>query len=171
VNGEIISIIAGGILFLVSAYVGMAIKHHYKKRRDFFIACLEFIDVLTDEISFLKTPLPDIILRFKEGKKGEFISLLNTYNGLIAEGKPTDAAALNKSFQLHFLNTLEKEALITFFATLGKTDAQTQLLGLKNHRAKTEVNVKASEAKYKTTGLLAYKLGVLIGIAVMIFVV
>ena len=165
-----LNIIAGGILFLSSAYIGLQIKRHYRRRRDFFADAVEFIDTLSDEIAFLKTPLPRIIARFCDTKKSDFTYALTAYASLINEGKATEIQSLAAALNLNKLSNPEKDIVLGLLSGLGKTDADTPLVTLKNYRAKLEAALKVCENQYKTTGMLSYKLGVLIGIGIMIFV-
>ena len=165
-----LNLLAGGILFLISAYIGLAVKRHFEKRRDFFKDAVEFVDTLTDEVSFLKTPLPQIIQRFGVDKKGDFRDALLTYAEHIGSGKSTEFQPLSQALKLSRLTDGERDIMLSFLAGLGKTDAKTQLAALKNYRARLESFREESQKKFKTTGLLAYKLGILVGIAIMIIV-
>ena len=165
-----LNLLAGGILFLCSAYIGLQIKRHFKRRRDFFDDLIVFIDMLTDEISFLKSPLPKILERVAQERQGDLAEMLISYSELIQSGQDTGQQSLQNALNLSRLTTGEKDVVLTFLAGLGKTDAKTQLMALKNYRNKFEQNHKEAEKKFKSTGVLAYKLGILVGIAAMIMV-
>jgi stage III sporulation protein AB len=164
-----LNLLAGGILFLCFAYIGLQIKRHFKLRLDLFADLIAFCDLLADEVSFLKTPLPKILQSFCEERRGCLTEALKNYGKFIAEGREQTPEELAKTLNFTRLKPVERDAVLAFFAGLGKTDAKTQLMSLKNYRSKFETHHKEAEKKYKTTGLLAYKLGILAGIAALIF--
>lgn len=166
----LISLIAGGILFIVSTYIGMVIRKHYKKRRDFFRDFDEFLTMLENEVSFLKTPLKTIISNFSAEKKGEFVKFLEGYSTLMDSGTPLTYDNIKKKAGLGFLKQPEADYVFQFFTGLGKTDAKTQLLEIKKTMAKNSDCLAKAEKDFKNNGALAYKLGILLGLAVMIFV-
>ena len=63
------------------------------------------------------------------------------------------------------------EIIQNCFNSIGKTDAATQLTNLKNSKIYAEGMLKRAEKEYKTKGQLYGKLGILLGLAVMIIVV
>lgn len=165
-----ISLIAGAILFFCSAYIGIEIRKYYRKRVRFFSLWLEFIDQLTTQISYLRTPLYEIIDSFLKDKKGEFCDVLLKYKGQISKIDDCDKSINSHCDKLGFLKAQEKELFNGFFKMLGKTDWNTQVLNLKNYRQNVLEIQQLTIKNLKQNGFLAYKLGILIGIAILIIV-
>ena len=154
----------------MGGFLGYFFSKKYRKRKQFFVQIFQFNERFLAEIGYYKRPLTKFITAYPY--KGEFDVLLQYYYQLLHE----DAAGARKTFQvdkeeMRFLTVDELTFLGDYFQTLGKGDttsqkayfsaAQTQLGDWKN---KSEVAAK----KY---GDLYVKLGVLMGLAVLIFII
>lgn len=162
-----ITLVLGGVLFICCAYVGTGIKLYYGKRSELYGQCIAYIDYMKENIGFLKTPLVSATRSFCEGKKGEFIKILQQYCNLLERGQ------LNKVNCAKLVNTpyidRERQILLSeFIFGLGKVDCETQIDNLSKARAALAVPKDYYDKKYKTSGTLAYKLGIVAGIAAMI---
>lgn len=164
-----LTLIAGAILFFCSAYVGLAVKRHYKKRRDFFKGLVEFCELLTSEIAFLKTPLKSIITTFCTDRKGEFVDFLGAYSKMLECGKTCELRQKDLN-TLKLLKATEREKVLAFFSALGKNDSATELKNIENFSVRFKSFLAESEKSFSTSGNLSFKLAVLLGIAIMIIV-
>lgn len=76
---DVLRLIAGGLIALCLSYIGVLIKRKYAKRVEFFKSASDFVGVLTTELSMRKTPVPEIIQKFLQGRKGEFETALSAW--------------------------------------------------------------------------------------------
>lgn len=155
------SLIVGAALFVCCAYVGFGICDLYKRRSAFFDALIEYLDSLERGISYAKTPLPKLTEDFAADKKGELFMLLRKFAGDIRAGQKTE-------FKSPIFSAYEKRRVVEMLDSLGKYDTDTQLTELRRYRALFAPTREIAVKKYSTTGKLAAKLGVLVGIAVML---
>lgn len=168
------SIIFGGALCLCSAYIGFAIKKSYDNKKRFFVEWLDFASFLVQNISFLKKPVCDIISDFCAGrekkKNTQFVQLILAYKKLIdtsAPSKESIVAVVKKHCQL---SESQQKNANDFFLTLGTIDKESQLNNLKLLIDYINKNIVICEKNCTTVGALAAKLGIVIGVAVMIVI-
>lgn len=164
------TLILGGALFFCFAYVGIGIRSYYAKRRDIYKDSVAYIDYLKENIGFLKTPLGILTRNFCSDRKGELVKILNRYVALIDKGC-LNSDSVNKLVSSPYIDKDRKDMFATFFYGLGKVDCDTQIEQLQRMRAALVPLAEHYEKKYRTTGVLAYRLGILLGIAVMIIAV
>lgn len=163
-----IRLICGGVLCLCSSYIGLVIKRYYHIRSVFFADFVRFIEILHEEISFMKSPLNRIIINFKDGKKGEFVRILEIYENML--NGDINAENLAAKINSVYINKSEKEMLVSMLAQLGKLDSATQITNLANYKARVSAKAQESKKKSVTIGGLSFKLGVLLGVMIMIIV-
>ena len=73
-----------------------------------------------------------------------------------------------KLFSSPYIDKERKRELCAVFYGLGKVDEDTQIDNLRKARAAAEAPLEFYRKKYATTGTLAFRLGVVFGIAAMI---
>ncbi|MDE6550192.1 MAG: hypothetical protein K2M44_01660 [Clostridia bacterium] len=164
------TLILGGVLFFCFAYVGIGIRSYYAKRRDIYRDSVSYIDYLKENIGFLKTPIGVLTRNFSKDRKGEFAKMLNKYVALIDKGC-LSVESVNKMVASPYIDKERQELMSQFFYGLGKVDCDTQIEQLLRMRAALLPIAEHYDKKYRTTGVLAYRLGILLGIAVMIIAV
>ena len=164
---EMLELILGGVLFACCAYTGMGIRAYYRKRKEMFEQYAGYLDYLQEDIGFLKTPLVECTREYCKGKKGEFIKILSRYCSMLEEGK-VSREDFDELFSSPYIEKRYRKELSYVFYGLGKVDADTQTENLRKARAAAEAPLNFYKKKYETTGTLAFKLGVVLGIAAMI---
>ena len=156
--GEVLRLIAGGLLAIVCSYVGVIVKKRYKARAEFFAAAKEYFVFFEREMFYNKTPLPKINEEFERTNvSGEFVKFLRGY----FEG------AKDKKEQ-YFLKKEEAERLRGALSGLGKSgyaEQQKYVARWKEEMAQTAEKTAAENKKY---GGMYFKLCVLLGIAIVI---
>ena len=157
-----------GILCFVSAYLGIAGKKYYDRRCKYLKDFNEFLSLLKDGISYAKDKLEQIGRRFISGGKGAFYSDLSEYIELIENGNPTQEQ-IKKCFNSKYLSKSDKVLIKEFFGEVGKFDYDTQMSRLNMTLAQLKKTIEKAEKDCRTTGSLMPKLGLVIGIAIMIF--
>ena len=156
----------GGILCFICAYLGIVGKNYYDKRFKYLADFNDYLLALIDGISYSKDRLPEITKKYLTTSKKQFANDLSEYLRLIESGESEDKIA--KCFDCKYLKKGDKEYFKDFFLTLGKVDYDTQISRLNLSKAETQKMLTKAEKDCKTTGNLLSKLGLLLGIAIMI---
>lgn len=164
---DILRLIAGGLLALCSSYIGLVIKRRYADREKFYSSLCQFLDSAVSELSFRKTPVPQIADNFCSGRKGEFEKFIKEYVALAKEGKSYEQ--MLEKLQPQHIKPDEKKEILTFLCTLGKTSLDDQLKNV--NRAQAIFSQKRDELakENKKLGGMYFKLCVLLGLAIIIF--
>lgn len=156
-----------GILCFISAYLGIAGKNYYDKRCKYLKDFGDFLSSLRDGISFAKDKLPQIGQKFISGGKGAFYADLGDYLSLAESGNPSQEQ-VKKCFDSKYLSKSDKVLLNEFFSELGKFDYDTQVSRLDMTASQLKKTLEKAEKERRTTGNLLPKLGLVLGIAIMI---
>ncbi|MDR2091564.1 MAG: stage III sporulation protein AB [Clostridiales bacterium] len=165
------SLIAGASLFVGSLYGGAGVRHYYKTRAEYFEGLNNLCNLLIDEIVHLKTPLFKILDNFTYMKKDEFSKHVNAFAALLKEEIIANRESVLKILECVWLKKEERVVIADFLMILGRSHSESQAANIGHYKNKfAEIAAKAKEA-YKVQGGLAYKLGILLGIALMIVVV
>ncbi|MDE5655015.1 MAG: stage III sporulation protein AB [Clostridia bacterium] len=158
----------GGVLCFVSAYLGIAGKKYFDKRCKYLKDFSEFLSLLRDGISYAKDKLPQIGRKFIASGKGAFYTDVGKYIDLVEQGNPTDEQVA-KCYDSKYISKHDKVLLKEFFSQLGKFDYDTQMSRLDMTSTQLRKTIEKAEKDCRTTGNLMPKLGLVIGIAIMIF--
>ena len=160
-TAEIARLIAGGLLALICCYIGVLIKKRYNARVRFFKSATEFCSMLEDELSMRKTPIPEVITKFLDGRAGEFESYI-THRCELSRGRNTGA-----DYKCRLLNNDESKDMDTFLSMLGKTDLKDQLSHVAYYEKVFEKKTEECSEQSKKNGSMYFKLCVLCGLAII----
>ena len=83
----ILRIVAGGLVAIVCAYVGVLIKRRYKLREQFFADVADYLAFFEKELTFCKTPVPEVNAKFLKRGCGEFRNYLSAFCANQADDK------------------------------------------------------------------------------------
>lgn len=145
-----------GLVCCLSTYIGVCLSKNVKEKEIFYNQMLEYIVFLIQKISFFKEPINKISREFiKNKKKSKFIKVLSDYLALM----PIEIEYKDKDF------------IKEFFNTIGNLDYDNQLNYLNSAYKSVENKYKIAKADTNTKGKLFYKLGLIVGITLMIFMV
>lgn len=161
-TAEIARLIAGGLLALICCYIGLLIKRRYAARVRFFKSATEFCQMMQDELSMRKTPMPEICAKFLDGRKGQFEDCILDWCE-----KAKQHGAIDKD-KFRLLKNDEIKELNTFLCNLGKTDLKDQLSHVGHYEKCFEIKTNECEEQSKKTGSMYFKLCVLLGLAVIL---
>lgn len=163
---EIARLVAGGILALVSAYLGYMVKSTFKEKVNFYKDMTALCDSFKRELSFSKPTLTAFLTGHIKDKKGKSADLVCEYLTALKE-KGKFEKDLDKWDFAH-LKRDEKQELLFFFNGLGTTALKEQL----SHLDKCEMTFKSRQAQkedeLKKKGNMYFKLFVLFGIALLV---
>ena len=164
-------ILLGFIVLIGCSYLGYGLGNYYVRRHKFIVNLINFANHLKVEISFSKNNLSNIIESHIEESDASFKSVLKGYLGALKTTDYITVEVLKKNINTIYLEENEKEQMLQFFNFLGKSDADNQVeiinksLNIFNNFLKNSV-----VEKQKYSGMFK-KLGVLIGIFVLIIIV
>ncbi len=162
-----LDLVFGGVLCFISTYVGITVKQYYDKRYSYIKDFKEFSIALQDNITYAKDDVALVAERYLVNAKGAFAKSLNEYTCAIKNNAKSEALS-NGIFNAKYLKKGEREFIKDFFATLGTLDYDSQLAKIKLTLKESEHLEEKALKDSKTTGVMFSKLGLLLGIAVMI---
>ncbi|MDE6967066.1 MAG: stage III sporulation protein AB [Clostridia bacterium] len=158
-------LIAGSCVCFAVASVGLIIKRKFKINAEFMSAYVEFVDYMISEISNNKTPLFNIIDNFLKQNDSIFTKVLSVINvNLKKDIVDTD----NYPKDCFLVDKKKIKMLISDIVSVGKYDSVTEINKLKCISERVQKDAQKATDKYKKDGVMAFKLSVLIGIAIMI---
>ncbi len=160
-----LGLICGAAICTAVSFVGLIIKRKYKTNADFMAIYLDFIGYVKTEIANNKTPIFTIIDNYISRDVNVFTKVLKVINGNLkkdvvdTENYPKECALVDKK---------RIQWLISDIASIGKYDSITEVNKLKSIEERVKIDCDLAATKYKKDGVMAFKLSVLIGIAIMI---
>lgn len=164
---DIARLIAGGILGLISCYIGLLVKRHYAARERFYRDAEAFAAFLGSEVGLHKTPLPELIDNFAEGRKGEFAERMRAFGSRLAGGAGRERAA-HETAEETGLRREEKKEFASFLRSLGGAEFRTQLEeAARAEKMFAEKRAVTAEQSVRLGGMW-FKLAVLVGIALIV---
>ena len=167
-TADFLRLIAGGILALVSSYIGLLIKNGYKENTAIDKGLCEFCDSFKRELTFEKTAVIDFCRKFSEGQKGKITNLINEYTeSLQREGQ--FKRDVNK-WDIAHLKSEDKQDIVTFFNGLGKSPTKEQVAFVEKYGELFKSRLANATEQEKKKGGMYFKLFVLLGVALMVIV-
>ena len=160
--------IVGGVIWIACFIGGMGIGNGYKKRKDFFLVLLDFDRYLNSCVTNLKLPITTVIDQFVGERNGAEQAFFSAVRLSFEQG---DKGVLEQCVARSPLFKKDKNTVVLYFSDIGKTGFEAQIALLKHHSAMLDAACKKAEKEYKSNGKLCYKLGFLLGMAIMILVV
>ena len=158
-------LVCGAIICIAISFFGLIIKKKYKTNYDFMVNYSDFIGTVKTEISNNKTPIFTIIDNYIVNNTNIFTKILKVINSNLKkdivdnENYPKECALVDKK---------RIQWLISDIASIGKYDSVTEVNKLKSIEERVKIDCDLAATKYKKDGVMAFKLSVLIGIAIMI---
>ena len=149
-------------LLIFTSGIGYSFALKYRKRKLFYSQFYEFNEKFLQELGYTKRPLAEFIKN--TAYKGDFSELLR----LFLEGSFKETNFESYFASITFLKNEEEKEITQFFAELGKGDCESQKKIFSNRlnlllKKKTE-----TDTDYKKYAELYVKLGVLVGLSIII---
>ena len=152
-------------LLIFTSGVGYVFATKYRKRKQFFTQFNEFNLKFLQELSYSKRPIKEFLELYPY--KGEFLAIIEDYRQKIGKDN-----VFNEFFSLNTFFTLEEEKLIIeYFKQLGKGDTDSQKTVFSIRAKELEIIKSNAEQEYKKYAELYVKLGVLVGLAIIIVII
>lgn len=162
-----LDLVFGGVLCFISTYVGITVKQYYDKRYYYLRDFREFAIALEDNLTYAKDNISTVADKYLQNNKGGFAKCLEEYSNEIKHSTKNDETT-DGIFNAKYLKKGERNFIKDFFRTLGTLDYESQLSRIKLTLKESEHLSDKALKDSKTTGVMFSKLGLLIGIALMI---
>ena len=162
-----LDLVFGGVLCFISTYVGINVKQYYDKRYYYLRDFREFAIALEDNLTYAKDNIATVADKYLQNNKGGFAKCLEEYSEEIKHGNKNNETT-DGIFNAKYLKKGERNFIREFFRTLGTLDYDSQLSRIKLTLKESEHLSEKALKDSKTTGVMFSKLGLLIGIALMI---
>lgn len=146
--------------------VGYFLAGKYRQRKLFFTQFLQFNERFLREISYAKRPVKEFITAYSY--KGEFAELLNKY---LSELGKENVEFMKYVEETAFLEKDEPKTVLEYFESIGKGNSDSQKRYFTNANGVLTESFEKANAEYKKNADLYVKLGVLIGLAIIIIIV
>ncbi len=152
----ILRLIAGGLIALVAAYVGVLVKKRYKWREKFYREARDYFAFFEKELTFKKTPLPEINKKYATTGGQEFLKYMSQIGDT------------SKRYEPLFLKKEERATIDEAVAGLGKSAYKEQVEYVKHWQSEFDEKANKCSQENKKYGGMYFKLCVLLGIALLI---
>lgn len=142
-------------MFIGFSYFGIAIGRDYSKKEMFLSEVLSFLNILSNDIKFNKSKLTNVINQNVENFKTDLQKVLNGF-------------LKNEKVEVPFLTKYENQKMFEFLNSVGKYDVEGELSNIERYKQIFDAFYKESIEKNKKYGVLYSKLGVMLGLIVVI---
>lgn len=156
------------ILFAVAGictYIGWGLSGYYTNRSKFFKSVELLFDNLKTEIRFSQGKLIELLSNFRPHSKDAQTLITNFVDCLNFD---KEINSQNLFLNIKILGEDEKNVLATFFKSLGKFDAFNQTNQLANQQIQLADFFQRAEEDAKKFGTLYIKLGIIVGLAIVL---
>ena len=162
-------VILGIAIVVFTSYCGRFFAKKHRIRKRFYNEFFEFNERYLNEISYYKRPITEFMAKYPAN--GEFKRLLTDFYDSLRE-KSTPFAVFSKALEEYdFLRTDEKSFILDYFSMLGKGDSFSQKEYFSGNKKRLLDLKEESEKQSNRYGDLYFKLGFLVGLAVLIIIV
>lgn len=157
------------LIFCICTGIGIFFSQKYLKRKRFFSSLISLADKLSIQINFSRERLRVLIEGFDENMKKHLLGI--DENFLLFLDKQTELSSEAIFKKADCLKNEEKEVVLQFLKTLGRSDVENQTKEIQGFMARFQEYKKKSDEEQKKYGSLAVKLGVIAGLfcAVILF--
>ena len=159
------------IALLAAGCIGMGYMFSlkYKKRYVFFKTLVMICQKLDVEINYSRERLKNLFTGFDDKTKKNLQGLDKNFLAYLENNAPLDEGTLFKG--LNFLKQGEKDVILTFFRSLGRSDLASQSKELKNFEARFDDLSQSATSEHKKYGSLCLKLGIVAALVVVVLLV
>ncbi len=150
------------VIFSLCTYVGYIFSVKYNKRKKFFATLICFADKLSLEINYSRERLRVLIENFDSKQKK---CLLGVDEAFLNYLDKKDELTLESMFKkATVLKNEEKDAVLLFFKTLGRSDVENQTKEIGSFVSRFSEMKSVCDNEQKKYGSLSLKLGIIAGL-------
>ena len=157
------------LLFSLCVAVGYMFSLKYKKRQKFFSSLIMLAEKLDVEINYSRERLKILIQDFDEKQKKTLYGIDTNYISYL--NSEVELSSQNLFKNINFLKDSEKDLIYIFFKNLGRSDVENQSKEIKSYVKRFEEQSKICDNDNKKYGSLCTKLGVVVGLFLIIVLI
>lgn len=148
------NVLTGILLLISSIYFSYLLSDKFVKRKNFYADFFEFNNKITNEVFFNQETLSKIAKEFK-AKTLEFSRIISNYDHLNLKS-------------VNYLSDEEKDYIEKYINNLGMSDKNSQLNFLEQVRLYLDDKQKICTEELKKNKNLYIKMGILLGVILMV---
>lgn len=167
-------IIIGGLIVVVTTYIGFLVAKKLQKREETLRETILFFDMVENEIRYMLNVLPNAYESARQRLKGDLKIVIGqiVVDMLSSDNYELSGKTISSNINLlKELTSYDKEVIISTLKNLGRSDVDAQVNILEN--AKRTIQVQIDEAiEYKNKNSKLYKaVGTIAGMMIVIILV
>ncbi len=157
------------VVFCLCSYIGYIFSVKYNKRKKFFASLICFADKLSLEINYSRERLKVLIEGFDSKQKKCLLGVDEAFLQYLEKKEELTQENLFKKAQV--LKNDEKDSVLLFFKTLGRSDVENQTKEISSFVSRFSEIKTVCDQEQKKYGSLSLKLGIIAGLfcAVIMF--
>lgn len=158
-----------GIVFCACAFIGYLFSAKYTKRKKFFTSLIVLADKLSLEINFSRERLKVLIENFDGANRKNLFGVDEKFLEYLNKNCELTVEEIFKKTSI--LKQDEKDLLLLFFKTLGRSDVENQTKEIQSFVSIFSEIKSQCDIEQKKYGALSMKLGIVAGLfwAVIMF--
>lgn len=170
----VFKIIIGGLIVVVTTYIGFLVAKKLQKREETLRETILFFDMVENEIRYMLNVLPNAYESARQRLKGDLKIVIGqiVVDMLASDNYELSGKTISSNINLlKELTSYDKEVIISTLKNLGRSDVDAQVNILEN--AKRTIQVQIDEAiEYKNKNSKLYKaVGTIAGMMIVIILV
>ncbi len=150
------------LVFCACVVVGYVISNRFTKRKKFWSSMIAFADKLAIEINFSRERLRVLIENFDDTNKKNLLGIDKKFIDYL--DKKCDLTTDEVFGKNELLKQDEKEFILLFLKTLGRSDVENQTKEIKSFIERFNEIKTQCDTEQKKYGALSMKLGIIAGL-------
>lgn len=155
-------------LLLVSSYVGYVLSRRYRRRARFMKDLQRFCEESSSNVSFNHAKVQELIDSILMDCGEEFTKLMCIYRDYLTSGCNRDLLQDNIRSTLNYLKTNEIQNITNFLVNIGTSDTEGELNNFNNYNTVFKTYRDTTDQESKKMAPMCIKLGVLLGVALVV---
>ncbi|MGN1201105.1 MAG: stage III sporulation protein AB [Candidatus Caccovivens sp.] len=156
-------------LFCICTFVGYMFSRKYMRRKKFFASLIALADKLSLEINFSRERLKVLLLNFDEASKKDLLGIDERFIDYLDKKCELSSEEIFKKNDI--LKQEEKDLILLFFKTLGRSDVENQTKEISSFVARFSEIKELCDQEQKKYGALSLKLGVVAGLFLAVILI
>ena len=156
-------------LFCFCVFVGYVFSSKYTKRKRFFDSLISLAEKLSLEINFSRERLHVLIENFDEKNKRNLLGIDTNFVEYL--DKKVDLSTDELFKKIDILKQDEKDSVFLFFKTLGRSDVENQTKEIQSFISRFKEIKNQCEVDHKKYGSLSLKLGIVMGLFLVVILI
>ncbi len=158
-----------GFLFCACTFVGYLFSRKYMKRKKFFASIIALADKLSLEINFSRERLKVLLSNFDQASRKNLLGVDERFVDYLDKKCELTSEEIFKNIDI--LKPEEKDMILLFFKTLGRSDVENQTKEIGSFVARFSEVKDSCDQEQKKYGALSLKLGVVAGLFLTVILI